>query len=236
MASRSRAKAKQKAEAGEIPTATALPATRSIEPTARQRGRIALAGGVACLVAALVWIWLLPPATPLELWQIGLIGLLGIAGAAGLAAGGLHLDRRAATAVRHDRRRWIYGVLSLVCGIAYALGVLIVIPNRLPSAELHLLSIPIFTLMMAVGTLAGQRLGWWVAIVGGSLVLLSTIAIIIRILASAAFLAGVYGAFGKGAAMFALTSVAIIVEVVGLLPICQVKFLMSRAGRRAYGV
>ena len=31
-------------------------------------------------------------------------------------------------------------------------------------------------------------------------------------------------------------AVALLIEVVALLPICLVKFLMSRSGRRAYGV
>jgi hypothetical protein len=54
------------------------------------------------------------------------------------------------------------------------------------------------------------------------------------LLASAAFLAGVYGAFGKAAASGALIAVALVIEVVALLPIVQVKYLMSRAGRRVY--
>ena len=43
--------------------------------------------------------------------------------------------------------------------------------------------------------------------------------LIVRVLVSAAFLAGVYGAFGKAAASFALIAVALVIEVVGLLPI-----------------
>ena len=36
--------------------------------------------------------------------------------------------------------------------------------------------------------------------------------------------------------MSALVGVALIVEIVALLPIVQIKFLLTRAGRRAYGV
>ena len=66
--------------------------------------------------------------------------------------------------------------------------------------------------------------------------LLSTILLITRILISAAFLAGVYGAVGKAAAMTSLVAVALIIELVALLPLVQIKFLMSRAGRRGHGV
>lgn len=134
-----------------------------------------------------------------------------------------------------DARRWIYAGLDTVFALAYAIAIVKVIPNRLPSAQLHLWTIPIAMTAMAAGTFMGNRSGWYVALIGGSLLLLSTILVILRILISAAFLAGVYGAFGKAAATFSLMAIAIVVEVVVLLPIVQVKFLMSRAGRRAYG-
>jgi hypothetical protein len=138
--------------------------------------------------------------------------------------------------VRRDLRRWIYGGLDIAFAVTYAVLLLYVIPNRLPLAMLHLWTLPVFTLAMGIGMLVGGRIGWWIAIVGGSAVLLSTFGLILRILISAAFLAGVYGAFGKGAVVFAIVLVALVVELVGLLPIIQVKYLMTRAGRRAYGV
>ncbi len=134
-----------------------------------------------------------------------------------------------------DARRWIYAGLDLVFAVAYAIAIVTVIPNRLPSAQLHLWTIPITMLAMGTGTLIGGRTGWYTALIGGSLLLLSTILMIVRILISAAFLAGVYGAFGKAAASFSLLAIALVIELVVLLPIVQVKFLMSRAGRRAYG-
>ena len=139
-------------------------------------------------------------------------------------------------APRRDVRRWIYGGLDVVFAVVYAVAIWKVIPNRLPSAAAHLWSIPIATLVLAVGTLLGGRQGWWVAVIGGSAVLASTFLLIVRIAISAAFLAGVYGAFGKAAATFAMVMVALILEIVALLPIVQVKYLMTRAGRRAYGM
>jgi hypothetical protein len=61
-----------------------------------------------------------------------------------------------------------------------------------------------------------------------------TILLIVRVLISAAFLSGVYGGFGKAAASTAMIGVAIVVEVVGLLPLFQIRYMQSRAGRRAY--
>lgn len=136
---------------------------------------------------------------------------------------------------RREPRRAIYAGLDLLFGVVFAIAIVKVIPNRLPSATVHLWTFPVALLAMAGGTLLGDKRGWYLALIAGSLLLLSAFLIIVRILISAAFLAGVYGAFGKAAATFSLISIALIVEIVVLLPIVQVKFLMSRAGRRAYG-
>ncbi len=140
------------------------------------------------------------------------------------------------TAPTRDPRRWIYGGLDIVFALLYAAAIVLVVPNRLPSAQIHLWSLPVAATTMAVGTLMGGKRGYWIALAGGSLQLLSLVLIIARVLISAAFLASVYGAFGKAAASGALVGVALVVELVGLLPLFQISFLRSRAGRRAYGI
>lgn len=210
-------------------------APREIAAPLRLRGRVEVGIGSALLVGG-IGLAISGDGDSLSAGRFLGVHGLGVLGAVGIAAGASRLDPRPASLATADRRRWIYGGLASLFAIVYALLMWKVIPNRLPSAMLHLATVPIFTLVMAIGTLVGGRFGWWLAITGGSLVLLSTIVLIARILASAAFLAGVYGAFGKAASTFALVSVALIVELVGILPICQVKFLMSRPGRRTYGV
>jgi hypothetical protein len=139
------------------------------------------------------------------------------------------------TAVHRDVRRWIYAGLDLLFAAVYAFAIWKVIPNRLPSAAAHLWTFPAAAMAMAVGMVLGGAAGWWTAVVAGSLALASLFVLIVRILISAAFLAGVYGAFGKAAATFALVMVALVVELVALLPIVQVKYLMTRSGRRGFG-
>jgi hypothetical protein len=139
-----------------------------------------------------------------------------------------------------DRRPYIYAGLDVLFTVLYAVIIVTVIPTRIRSTALQLWSLPLCTLVMAVGTAAfavekvrvrGRKL----AVAAATLMLASTILLIVRVLVSAAFLAGVYGAFGKAAASFALVAVALMVELVALLPIVQVKYLLSRAGKRAYG-
>jgi hypothetical protein len=144
-------------------------------------------------------------------------------------------DPPGGTAVHRDVRRWIYAGLDLLFASVYALAIWKVIPNRLPSAAVHLWTFPAAALAMAVGMALGGPRGWWTAVAAGSLALASLFVLIVRILISAAFLAGVYGAFGKAAATFALVVVALVVELVALLPVVQVKYLMTRSGRRAFG-
>lgn len=141
-----------------------------------------------------------------------------------------------ATPRKKDLRRWvIYPVLDLLFAVTQVFLIWKVVPNRLPSASFHLWTLPVFTFLLGVGTILGGKRGWQLAVIAGSVALLSAVLLIVRIIISAAFLSGVYGAFGKAAAMTALTSVALLVELVALLPIVQVKFLMSRAGRKALG-
>jgi hypothetical protein len=142
-------------------------------------------------------------------------------------------------ATRTDPRPYIYFGIDQFAVIVYTIVIVKLVPTWLTSAKMNLWSIPLALQIMALGTASVfvpkyKKLGRQVAIVGGSLLLLTTFIIIVRLLASAAFLAGVYGAFGKAASTFALVAIALIVELVALLPIVQIKFLMSRAGRRAY--
>ncbi|HEY1556200.1 MAG TPA: hypothetical protein VGF94_15295 [Kofleriaceae bacterium] len=136
---------------------------------------------------------------------------------------------------RRDPRPYIYYALDQlsVAAVAYVLAELI--PNRLASAALHLWAIPAAMQVMAISTLWRRPLGRKLALAAGTLVLALATLLVVRIVVSAAFLAGVYGAFGQAAAVLVLVGAALVIELVALLPIVQVKYLMSRAGRRAYG-
>ena len=142
---------------------------------------------------------------------------------------------------QRDRRPYIYWGLNQVFVLIYVYVLTYVIPNRLMSATIHLWALPVLMQVMSagMGTVllrepSRRRFGWWMAVGAASLLVLITILLIVRVLVSAAFLSGVYGAFGKAAAMSALIGVALVVELVALLPLFQIKYLMTRAGRRAY--
>ena len=140
---------------------------------------------------------------------------------------------------RSDPRPYIYLALDLIAVLVFVYAIERLVPTWMKSAKIHMWSIPVGFEVLGLGTAtifvrSWRRIGRWIAIAGGSLLLLSTCLIIARLVASAAFLAGTYGAFGKAAASGAWVAVALIVEAVALLPLVQVKYLMSRAGRRSY--
>ena len=137
---------------------------------------------------------------------------------------------------RPDIRRWIYLALDLVFAVIYFVLATRIALTQSPLDRFQLLTLPAFAAVMAAGMLISKKHGWWISVIGCSALLLSAVIIIARILISISFLAAVYGGFGKAASSFALLAVALIVEVVVLLPLFQLKYLLSRAGRRTLGV
>ena len=137
---------------------------------------------------------------------------------------------------RTDRRRWIYAALDVIFAVTYFVVITQLAVTRFPLDRAHLYTLPFFALVMGGGTLIAGRVGWWIAVAGCGALLFFAVLLIVRILVSITFLAGVYGSFGAAATGFAVLAAALIVEAVALLPLFQLKYLMTRAGRRALGV
>jgi hypothetical protein len=156
-------------------------------------------------------------------------------GAARPAAPRAEARRSAAATPRRDIRRWIYAALDLVFAVIY----FIVARQMLTQSTLdtvQLMTLPVFAAAMCAGMVISGRVGWWIAVAGCAALLLSAVLLMARILMSISFFAAVYGGFGKAASSFALLAVALIVELVVLVPLFQLKYLNSRAGRRTLGV
>lgn len=135
-----------------------------------------------------------------------------------------------------DLRPFIYGGLNILFAVAYAVILSSVLHTRHATGKILLWSLVVAMVGLAAGTLSRHRIGRRVAI-GCAIALLAATALLLAgLVSSAAFLSGVYGAFGKAASTFTLIAAALIIEAVGLLPAFQLKYLMTRAGKRAYGV
>ncbi|MBK9032765.1 MAG: hypothetical protein IPL61_16100 [Myxococcales bacterium] len=137
---------------------------------------------------------------------------------------------------RRDPRRFIYVGIDVALTILYLVLLADTLHNRHASARLVLYILPMATTMMAVGTAFGRAWGWWLTIAGGATLLVWTVGLVIVLLTTASYLSGVYGAFGKAAASGALLAVFLVIEAVAFLPTLQLKWALTRAGRRAYGL
>ena len=137
---------------------------------------------------------------------------------------------------REDPRRVLYIGFDLLFTIGYLYTFAELVQHRFGWGRAILYLLPAATVVMMLGTLVGRRAGWWLTIAGGAAMLVWTVGMIAVLLITASYLSGVYGAFGKAAAMSAMLSTAFIVQFAATLPVLQLKWAMTRAGRRAYGL
>lgn len=137
---------------------------------------------------------------------------------------------------RQDPRRWLYVAFDLLFTIGYWWAFAELLHNRFGWARAVLYLLPVATTLMAIGTVAARRWGWWLVIGGATVMLVWTVAFIVLLLVTASYLSGVYGAFGKAASSGVLLSVAFVIQFAATLPALQLKWALTRAGRRAFGL
>ena len=125
-----------------------------------------------------------------------------------------------------DPRPYIYSALCLGLAVLYLVLFRRVIPSTHAGTQAMAYGMISAMAAMSAALLARTRWTWWVAVAGCGVMLLMAVVLFALIVYSAAFLAGVYGAFGQGAASMALLADALIIEAVGLVPALLLKFLM----------
>ena len=117
----------------------------------------------------------------------------------------------------------------------YAYVFFFLIPNRHGWVQALSLLVVLSPAVMAASMLIRSSWTWWSAVAGCGALLLLTLTYLVLTVVSAAFLAGVYGSLGQAASTIALIGAALVIEFMGILPALQLKFLMTRAGRRCFG-
>jgi hypothetical protein len=132
-------------------------------------------------------------------------------------------------------RPFIYAAVDIAMAALYAVLLFGVIPSRHGWVQMLAALLVAAPLCMGAAMVVRRRWSWWLGVAGCALLLALAVVYLVLTLVSAAFLAGVYGAFGRAASMFTLVAAALVIELVALLPMFQLKFLMTRAGRRWFG-
>jgi hypothetical protein len=88
---------------------------------------------------------------------------------------------------------------------------------------------------VALGLWRRTLWGWRLGLISGLLGLASGVLVITGLILSWAYLRGIYGAVGHGAALLSLLVAAVVFEVLGLLPAMQLRALLRREVRRDFG-
>ena len=135
-----------------------------------------------------------------------------------------------------DPRPYIYAAFCMGMALLYLVLFRHLIPSSHGSTQAMAYSMMVAMAAMSVALVLRKPWSWWIGTVGCGYMLLITLVLFVLVLHSAAFLSGVYGAFGKGASSMAYLGAAMIIQAVGLVPALLLKFLMTRAGRRSFGL
>lgn len=137
---------------------------------------------------------------------------------------------------RRDPRPHIYAGVDALTAIIWAWLVATKMPNRHGWATLLLWGMIALPVVMGAAMLVRRRWSWRAGALACGVLLLSWLILVVVLLMTAGFLAGVYGGFGEAAAMGSAVAALLSLEVVALLPALQLKYLMTRAGRRQFGL
>jgi hypothetical protein len=135
---------------------------------------------------------------------------------------------------RPDRRRYIYAGLDVGLG-AMQTVIAFSAPSRHSGGQALILAIAAAFVVAGVATAVGRPAGWRVAAAALLLLLVLEVGLLVGLVTSAAFLAGVFGSFGQAAASVALMAAALTIQTIALVPALQLKYLRTRGGRRAFG-
>lgn len=132
-----------------------------------------------------------------------------------------------------DRRPFVYAGFDLAFAAIYVCIPLTFARTADLSFEIASGIVAGVAVLAAVGTFARREWGWWMALASCGALLVCATVLLVLLAMSAAYLHGVYGAFGKGAATMALIAMSLVVELYVLLPAFQLRYLLSAAGRAA---
>jgi hypothetical protein len=120
-----------------------------------------------------------------------------------------------------------YGALDLGFAALYAYLGFVVAPSRALAFQLALGAVAGLLALAGLALLAlgdGSRLARGLGLVACATLLGFTLTVLVLLVASSAFLFGVYGAIGRGIGILALVAAALVVELCGLLPFFQLRF------------
>lgn len=122
-----------------------------------------------------------------------------------------------------------FGIVDLALAALYAFLILRVVPSRSMTFTVVALAASALLAAGGVGMIVQSRLGLVIAAIAASSMVAATFALILLLVASAAYLHGIYDGIGQAGAALAIIAALLAVEVVGLVPVLQLVHLWRRS-------
>ena len=121
----------------------------------------------------------------------------------------------------------VFGLLDFLFAWTYLLIFIYVVPPFDPTVKWLAYAVTFAVMAGGLVMWAGGRVGYWTGISVAAFLLAVCFLVVGLLVASAAYLYGLYGAFGKGATYVTLFAVSLVVTYVGLLPVFQMAYLLK---------
>ncbi len=129
-------------------------------------------------------------------------------------------------------RTWAW--ISAGHGVAIMITMSILVPWKTAWFNAACLGYAVLQGTVAVGLWRRQLWGWRLGLASGLIGVASGILVVTGLLLSWAYLRGIYGSFGYGAALASLLLAAVAFQVLGLVPAMQLRALLRREVRRDF--
>ncbi len=134
---------------------------------------------------------------------------------------------------RSTLRFW--AVAGSLYGVLLAAAVAVFVPWKTPWINAALIAYGALWPVAGHGLWRGRRWGWRLAVAGAFVGLASMTLVASGLIASWAYLHGIYGDFGFGASIGALLFATVALQVLGLIPALALRGLLRREVREAMG-
>jgi hypothetical protein len=119
-------------------------------------------------------------------------------------------------------------VLDLVFAALYGLLGFVVVPSRSRLFDVALAIVCALLAAAGIGLVARAKWGRPLAIGASALVLAFASVLLVGLVASSAYLHGVYGSLGRGLSILSLVIAALVIQFFVLLPLFQLRFLLQK--------
>ena len=133
-----------------------------------------------------------------------------------------------------ERTMRIYGALDLIFAWVYLLCFIYAVPPYSQAVKVLVYVVCIIVMIGGLGLILARRWGYFLGLAAAGVLGAVCVFTVLVLVMSAAYLHGLYGAFGKGATYVTLFAISVVVAYFGLLPGFQLHGLLRKEVRQKF--